>query len=90
MLSSKIFAKKIMEVFEPITFYIRHDGKRYEVKAIPYDEPDGQNIPLRFLIIIGLTPRGEIERKLDKWESTDIKDEPLLNAIANNILKYYK
>ena len=87
---SKSLLKQIMEVFEPVTFYIRHNGKSFEVKAIPYDEPDGQNTPLRFQIIIGLTPRGEIERKSEKWESADIMDKPLLNAIANNICKYYK
>ncbi|HEY6978148.1 MAG TPA: hypothetical protein VH396_17730 [Chitinophagaceae bacterium] len=79
-----------MEVFESVTFYIRHNGNRFEVKAIPYDEPDGQDIPLRFQIVIGEMPQGAIERKPDKWQSTDIKDKALLDVIVNNILKYYK
>lgn len=79
-----------METFEPVTFYINHDGNRFEVKAIPYDEPTEQDVPLRFQIIFGQTPRGEIERKPDKWESTDIQDKALFDAIVNNILKYYK
>jgi hypothetical protein len=87
---AKSLRHKAMEVFEPVTFYIRHDGSRFQVKAIPYDEPDGQETPLRFQVVIGEVPRGEIERRPDKWESTDIKDTALLNAIVENILKYYK
>jgi hypothetical protein len=81
---------KGMEVFEPVTFYIRYDSNRLEVKAIPYDEPDGQDIPLHFQIIIGEMPQGLIERKFDKWVSRDINDKVLLDAIVNNILRYYK
>ncbi len=81
---------KDMETFEPVTFYVDHDGKRFEVKVIPYDEPDGQNVPLRFQIIFGETPQGEIERKADRWVSTDIQGKVLLDAIVNNILKYYE
>jgi hypothetical protein len=79
-----------METFEPITFYIKHERKRLEVKAIPYDEPENAEIPLRFQIVIGQTPQGEIERQPDKWKSTDIQDQTLLDAIISNILKYYK
>jgi hypothetical protein len=79
-----------MEVFEPVTFYIRYNSNRLEVKAIPYDEPDGQDIPLHFQIIIGEMPQGLIERKFDKWVSRDIYDKVLLDAIVNNILRYYK
>jgi hypothetical protein len=79
-----------MEVFESVTFYVRYNGNRLEVKAVPYDELDEQDIPIRFQIIIGEMPQGLIERKFGKWESGDINDRSLLDAIVTNIHKYYE
>jgi hypothetical protein len=87
---AKSLMNQIMNVFEPVTFYINQNGTRLEVKAIPYNEPAKQDVPLRFQIVIGQTPYGEIERKADKWESIDIQQGTLLDAIISNILKYYK
>jgi hypothetical protein len=79
-----------MELFESFTFRLNYDGEEKEVKAKPYRDPVKDGMPLSYEVAIHGLPRGKIKLNGTEWESGDIIDKKLVDAIGEQLSNHYK
>jgi hypothetical protein len=75
---------------KPFQLSIVHHGNHIKGEVIPMNDQDVQGIPLSFEVKIEGKNYGMFRCNKDKWLSTDIKDESLVDAIGNYIHAWYE
>ena len=76
--------------YRAFTITIEHGGNEYNGKITPITRSNqSDNIPLEFSVILNGIFRGIFTLELNKWQSTSLEDDFLVDAIGQHILNYY-
>ena len=67
-----------------------YNGKKLEGEVIPQSVHSIQGIPLKHKLILNGEDKGLIVCTSQKWHSTKIKDQKLVDTIGNYITEWYE
>jgi hypothetical protein len=75
---------------KPFQLSIVHNGSHIKGEVIPLHDEDIQGIPLSYEVVIDGKNYGIFRCRKDRWISTDINDDSLVDAIGNYIHSWYE